>query len=409
MNSENPTSNPGPQTAPKAGALFSAGFRPFFLLAGFYGFFPIFSWLWAYLGDGDVPGYFAPSHWHGHEMVFGFVIAAASGFLLTAVPNWTYSKPFQGAPLAALTLVWLLGRAVMWFGWPLSPLFVAIVDLMMIPTLAVYIGRRLVAHGVRQNYIVLVVLSVLFCANLLMHLEALAILPDSAGLGLNLGVFGVIFLVAMISGRIIPGFTANALRREGINVFTETPMTVTRLVVLSIVLAILFDLFGGDEGTGRLAAGVTAATAALALLIRMRRWKSFMVVRQPIVWILHAGHFWLIVGFALLAASHFSDEISRDAGLHAFTAGAIGTMIIAMVTRVSLGHSGREIKASPAIVVAYFMVILGSILRVIAALAQTLLPGEGYSYLIGAGGLLWAGGFVVFTIVFWPILTRSRL
>ena len=350
MNARISDNTSGPSNGFSFGALLSAGFRPFFLFAGFYGFAPILAWLWSLLGDGGIPGEFVPAHWHGHEMIFGFVIAAATGFLLTAVPNWTNSPPFKGAPLALMAAIWLLGRLAMWFGWPLGALFVAVIDLTMIPTLGIFIALRLIAHKVPQNYVVLVILFILFVANLMMHLENLGVTLDTAGLGLQLAVYGVIFLVTMISGRVIPGFTGNALRRQGINVYTETPSTVTKAVVLCLALAVLSDLFGGDGEYGRAAAGVAAGLAAITLFIRMKNWKSLMVLSDPIVWVLHAGHFWLVVGFALLAAAHFSDGIERDAGLHALTTGAIGTMVLAMMTRVGLGHlDGKSRHQGPSL------------------------------------------------------------
>jgi uncharacterized protein involved in response to NO len=390
-------------------AFLSAGFRPFFLFAGLYAVLPVFAWVAAFLGDGNTPGEFAPSYWHGHEMVFGFVSAAATGFLLTAVPNWTRTLPFSGKPLTVLVLIWFCGRLAMWFGWPAGPFFVAIVDLTLIPALGIYIGRRLVAHRVRRNYIVLVVLSILFLANLMMHLENMGMLTDSAGLGLNLGIYAVVFLVAMISGRVIPGFTANALHRRGIDADTQTPTKVAFVVISSLILAAAFDLFGGDSEIAHSLAGGMAGLVSLALLVRMWRWKTRMILGDPIVWVLHVGHFWLVIGFALLAGAHFNDGMMRDAGLHALTTGAIGTMIIGMMTRAGLGHSGREIKASGAITAAYLMIITGAALRTVAAVAQAELPGDGYSILIGVAGLLWAGGFVVFVSVFWPILTRPKI
>jgi len=381
-------------------ALLSAGFRPFFLLAGISGVVPIVAWLLAFLGDGNTPGDFAPAQWHGHEMIFGFVTAAAAGFLLTAVPNWTRSGPFSGWPLAVLVSIWLGGRLAMWLGAPVGPLPIAIVDLAMIPVLAFYIGKRIIAHKMRRNYIVLVVLFVLFVANLLMHLEALQVFDDSAWLGLNLGIYVVILLVALISGRVIPGFTANALRRQGIEVDTQTPNYMTVIVIASLIAAALFDLFAIEGGE------FLAAFAAAALLLRMWRWKTFMILNDPLVWVLHAGHLWLVIGFALLALAGFSDALERDAALHALTAGAMGTMVLGMMTRVALGHSGRDMQVRAPIVVAYLMVIVGAGLRVIAVIAPM---GSSFAYLIGAAGVLWAGGYVIFTIVYWPILTRPRL
>jgi len=406
MNTSIPTNDPDNNEVKTLFIFLSAGFRPFFLFAGIYGAVPLLAWLWVFLGDGSTPGNFAPSYWHGHEMIFGFVIAAAAGFLLTAVPNWTGSDPFSGWPLAILVLIWVSGRMAMWFGASLGPHFVAGVDLLMIPALAIYIGRRLVAHKVRRNYIVLGVLGLLFMSNLMMHLEATGTYGDSARFGLDLGMYGVVILVTLISGRVIPGFTANALRRQGVEVETGTPESVTKAVMLCVILAVLSDLFAGES---RLVAGIFAAFASLALLIRMGRWKTRLVLGDPIVWVLHAGHLWLVMGFALLAAANLSDAVERGAAVHALTAGAMGTMVLAMMSRVALGHSGREILASPATVAAYWMVIMGSFFRVSAPLVQVQLPGDSFSILIGAAGLLWAGGYMIFTVAFWPILIKPRL
>lgn len=404
MNVKIPISDPSQADNRETLAFFSAGFRPFFLLAGIYGFTPIFAWLWAYLGDGTTPGHFAPPYWHGHEMIFGFVAAAASGFLLTAVPNWTRTLPYSGKPLVFLVLIWLIGRLAMWFGGDVSPVLVAVLDLSFMPVLAVYIGWRLIAHGLKRNYIVLGILSVLFLANLAMHLETLDVFPDSAEFGLKLGIYGVVFLVTMISGRVIPGFTANALRLQGVETDTATPETVTRAVILSVVGALVLDLFVDLPQVS----AVFFALAAVALLVRMAKWQTLKILHEPIVWILHVGHFWLVIGFFLLAASNLVEGIERDAGLHALTAGAMGTMIVAMMTRAGLGHSGRKIKASAPIVVAYWMIVAGGVLRVTAALSAPYLPGDSFAFLIGIGGTLWGLGFLTFALVFLPIVTRPR-
>ena len=373
------------------------------MFAGLYGMAPMVFWLMVSSGEGYVPGPLPPIYWHGHEMLFGFAIAAVCGFMLTAVPNWTRTGPFRGWQLGLLVLIWLAGRLAMWLGGPAGPVFVAVVDLAMIPVLALYIGKRLLAHKMRRNYIVLVILFVLFGANVMMHLEAMQVLSDSAGFGLNLGIYVVVLLVTLISGRVIPGFTANALRRQQIDVDTQTPGHVTGVVIVSLILAAAFDLFDLPG------AGVVAAVAALALLMRMVRWKTMLILDDPLVWVLHVGHLWLAVGLGLMAAAHFSDGLERDAGLHALTAGAMGTMVLGMMTRVSLGHSGRELKVGAPIVAAYIMVIVGALLRVLVAIVPEQLPGDSLSYLISVAGLLWAGGYTVFVIVYWPILTRTRI
>ncbi|MHA1597585.1 MAG: NnrS family protein, partial [Alphaproteobacteria bacterium] len=285
---------------------FSAAFRPFFLFAGLYAMAPLIFWLTVSGGDATVPGPLAPSYWHGHEMLFGFAIAAACGFLLTAVPNWASSAPVTGVELAILVGLWLVGRIAFWFGWPLGPGLVAALDLALLPALAVIVGRRIVAAGLRRNYVFLGLLGILFTGNLLMHLQAIGVTEDTAGTGIRLGIYGLVLLLALIGGRIVPNFTSGALRAAGKSVEASTPPGIEKLVVISLLIAIIADLAGDAIPGGLLT--VSRLLAAVALLLRMRNWQTGEILDQPIVWVLHLGHLWLVVGFALLGMSTLTGQ-----------------------------------------------------------------------------------------------------
>jgi len=379
-------------------AFLSAGFRPFFLFAGIYGMAPLALWLTAYAGTGGVPGPLPPVYWHGHEMLFGFAAAAACGFLLTAVPNWTRTPGLKGFNLGLLALLWVAGRVAFWFGWPLGPVPVAIIDLSLIPALAVVVGGRLVAAGLRRNYVFLGLLGLLFAGNLLMHLQAAGLASATAGTGLRLGVYGFVLMLALIGGRIVPNFTGGALRSLGLKVEATTPPIVEKLVIAGLLAAIIADLAVGTV-PGKVTA-VLQLLASAALLVRMRHWQTRRILGLPIVWVLHLGHLWLAAGFALLGLSGLTGHPGESAALHALTAGAIGTMVLAVMTRAALGHTGRKIHASNPIVAAYLLVSLGTLFRVLT-------PYLGVPAIV-TGGILWALAFAVFTVVFWPILTLKR-
>ncbi|MFW6051716.1 MAG: NnrS family protein, partial [Myxococcota bacterium] len=215
--------------------LLAGGFRPFFLLAGLYAVVSVGAWLVAYAGAWSLPRPWVPMWWHGHELVFGFAAAAICGFLLTAVPKWTGTAPVTGAPLGALVLVWMAGRAAMWAAGALPPAVVAVVDLALFPALGLAVGRPILRARNRRNYGFPVLLLALFAANLLMHAQVLGIAGTDRA-GLYLGLYIVVAMVAVVSGRIVPAFTSNALARRGGPAVRQAP-TLGRTAVAAVVLA----------------------------------------------------------------------------------------------------------------------------------------------------------------------------
>ncbi len=367
------------------------------------------TWIAVYAGEASLPGPMSPIYWHGHEMVFGFGVAGMAGFLLTAVPSWTGSPPVAGPRLAGLALLWIIGRAAMWVGWGLGPWFVAIADMALLTALCAVLGAKIIACGQVRNYPLLALLAVLLLANGLMHLDTLQLLEGAAATGLRLGVYVFCLLIALIGGRVIPAFTTNVLRARGDTTTVTSSPTVEKLAIAGLILAIIMDLAAPDFGPWRTAAGTVAVVAGMILVLRMRRWRLVKVLDEPILWILHMGHIWLALGMILKGLADLSDIIAPGDAIHALSAGAMGTMIMAMMTRAASGHTGRPMKAPPLIVLAYGLVIIGALLRVTGPTVGALFASDMEVAIIITGGLMWVGGYALFSFVFWPILTGPRL
>lgn len=394
------------ESAPQGRALsvfFSYGFRPFFLLGPLYGAVVMalfLFWIGIHHAGGQVVSLTiaqAPHIWHAHEMLFGYTMAVIAGFLLTAVPNWTGSHAVQGRMLAFITLTWLAGRLAMGFSASLPPLAVAIADLAMLPVLAPLVIAAMMKTWSKRNFIFLPIIAVLFTANLLTHLEFLDLLQDGIERGLRLALDAIILLIAIVGGRVVPAFTTNSLRNRGID---DLPTNVTALNVAGIVLvAAVLVLDQIDPGHASAAYAAIAAAAVNGL--RLIGWKGHRTFGDPIVWILHLGFAWLVAGLALKGTAILSTEISEQTALHALTAGAVGTMTLAIMSRAALGHTGRPLVAAPATVLAYTLVSVGALVRL---LGPVFLPAR-YSEGILLSGGLWTAGLAIFVVAYWPILT----
>jgi uncharacterized protein involved in response to NO len=382
------------------GPLFSYGFRPFFLLAALSAVLTLSTLL-----AGVRAGYWPPDamllgRWHGHEMLFGFVGAAVAGFLLTAVPTWTNSRAVSGWPLAALVLAWIAGRVVMHPAAMLqgSPLLLA--DALFFPLLAVAVGRALATTRNYRNLPFVAILALLTAADVAFlgaHLRWWPSLPfDPLRFVANL----VQLMIALIGGRIIPLFTRNALLRSGIKITMKPSSWLDRISLAVLVGVIAVDLVRPNGVT----AGVLALLGAALLAVRLARWQGWRALGMPIVWILHAGYAWLVIALALKAAWLLGEAPWAVNWLHALTAGAFGTMILGVMTRVALGHTGRPLVVSAPITGAYALVILGAALRV----AGPAFASGSYSLVLSAAALCWASGFAIFLGVYLPIMVRPR-
>jgi len=381
--------------APGAPAILSAGFRPFFLLSALWSAIALPVWLAAYM-HGYAPGGALPAMvWHAHEMIYGYALAAVTGFLLTAVPNWTGRLPLRGAPLAALAGLWLAGRMALLFA---SAGPAAALDLAFGAALIALIAREVASARNFHNYPIVAVLGVLFAGNVLVHLQALG-LAYTAALGNRIGVATLLALIALIGGRIIPSFTRNWLARNRPEVAEPAPHS--KLDWICLALTVL--------GVGAWAAAPDAdVTHALELLggtaaaLRLSRWKGLSAAREPLVFVLHMGYAWLALGLLFLGLNGFAGWVAQGAPLHALTVGAIGTMTLAVMTRASLGHSGRPLAAGAGTIALYLLVTLAACLRTGAAFSNH------YAVITSLAGLAWSAAFATFAFTYGPLLLRRK-
>jgi uncharacterized protein involved in response to NO len=372
------------------------GFRPFFFLGAVHAGVAIPLWLCAYLGGIEVGGPFAGMHWHAHEMLFGFLAAVIAGFVLTAIPNWTGRLPLSGLPLLLLVALWLSGRAACLLA--ADPWLAMIIDLAFPAVLAAAIWREVVAGRNWKNAPVAAMITLFGLANALDHLASAGLLPHDLGQRLALAVAAM--LVALIGGRIVPSFTRNWLAKQRATKL-PVPFGAVDKAALAATAAAAFGLAVSPDSA---ATGTTLCLAGLLLAARLLGWRGHATIREPILFVLHVGYGWLAASLLLLGAAAFLPAIPQSAALHALTAGAIGTMTLAVMSRASLGHTGRAIVAGRAVTAMYALVSAGAGLRVAAPFL-----GEGYTAMLSAGGTLWSTGFLLFAVRYAPILWGRRV
>jgi uncharacterized protein involved in response to NO len=374
------------------------GFRPFFALAGLYAALSVTLWLLMWTGTIGFSPTLPPSWFHAHEMLFGFAGAALGGFLLTAVPNWTGQGPIRGGALLALVLAWIAGRAAMLASGALDPRLAAAADLLFFPLLAAFQAPAILVRSARRNLIFVAILAALLLANLGVHLEALG-LAETARWGLRLGLNVFVLAVTLVGGRVVPAFTQGGLKAQGIPTAIEPAPRLDAAAILSVAAMTVAEA-AGVPGAG---VGMLAGLAAFANLARLARWRGLETLRWPLLWVLHLGMAWLVAGLALKSLAGFG-LVPEFAALHALGAGAIGTMTLAIMTRATLGHTGRELIAAPGSGLAYLCVSFGALARVTAAFAADVqVP------LTVAGGALWAAGFVLFLWIYGKMLLGPRV
>ena len=380
-------------------ALFSAGFRPFFLLACVWSAIAVPVWLCVYAGQIALPSALAPTLWHVHEMIFGFAFATIAGFLLTAIPNWTGRLPIKGAPLALLAALWLAGRVAVLVSGTTGPLAAAIVDLAFPAAFLAVIARELVAGRNWRNLPMLGALLLLMCGSALVHLQAIG-LAATAPLGNRLGIATVLMLIALVGGRIVPSFTRNwlAKARPG----GALPAQAGRLDMAALLVT-LAGLGTWVAAPASAAAPWLELAAGFAVSVRLSRWCGLGTLREPLVFILHLGYGWLALGLLLLGFNGLHPVLPATAALHALTAGAIGTMTLAVMTRATLGHSGRGLAAGPGTRAIYLLVTLAALLRLAAPLA-----GGHALTLTWIAGAAWSAAFGLFAVLYGGLLMRAR-
>ncbi|MDP6705592.1 MAG: NnrS family protein [Alphaproteobacteria bacterium] len=374
------------------------GFRVFFLLGPAYAVLAMAFWfLW--LAELAPMAQGAPALWHGHEMVFGYALAAMAGFLLTASPNWTGAKALSGTPLAMLALVWLAGRLAMWLSPWLPGLLVAALDLAFIPALlAALVGQWFGAKS-KKHLVFVPILTLIWLGNLILHLDLVGIDGADASAGLRLSILVLVLTIVLIGGRVVPAFTRSALAgRDKAPPIPSRPH-IDRAAIALTVVAIVIDALGPE--TPYAAAAFLAAAALNA--IRFAAWCWWRTWHDPLLWILHAGYAWIVFGLALMGLAA-AGLVEGGAALHSLTVGAVGTMTTAIMSRAILGHSGRPLRAAGPTVAAYLLILSAGLLRVLPELVWSPAP----SSTLALAALAWVAGFAVFTAVHLPMLLRPR-
>ena len=374
------------------------GYRPFFLFAGLYAATAIGLWLLVLQGRLVLPGALDPVLWHQHEMIFGFATAAIAGFLLTAVPNWTGRLPVAGWPLGLLAGLWLAGRCAVFSTHSAGPWPAAVIDGAFLPVFAAVVLREIIAGRNWRNAKVAIPVALLALCNLAVHAESVGLAEDSARPALRLAIFLVLTLISIVGGRVVPSFTRNWLVKRRV---TALPRNIKALDGAAIALVPLLGLAYVIVPESPVTAALALA-AAVAHGARLALWQGHRTGADPLVWILHVGYAWLPVGFALLGVALLIDDMPQTAALHALTAGAVGTMTLAVMTRASLGHSGRALAADRATTLSYLLVIAAAAVRVAAPMAGW--PVFGYE----ASAVLWVAGFALFSVAYFPVLVLPR-
>ena len=370
-------------------ALFRQGFRPFFLGAGLWAFAAVALWIAVVQGAVSIPTAFGPIAWHAHEMIFGFATAVIAGFLLTAIPNWTGRMPLQGPPLIILFGIWLAGRAAMLSSAVIGPGLAAALDLSFLVVLLGAVLREIISGHNWRNLPMPVALGGLLLANVLTHLEAAG--RAATGLvGQRLGIATIIMLISLIGGRIIPSFTRNWLAKRAGNKAPASFEAFDRACLVLTLAALGAWVADPDDA----ATGAALFVAGLANLVRLARWRGHRTLAEPLVWSLHIGFLWVPVGLCLLGLGVFAPQVvPPTAGLHALTAGAIGSMTLAVMTRATLGHTGRALAADPWTTGIYALVAIAAISRVAAPIiSDVTVP------LLWTSGLLWSAAFGLFAV-----------
>jgi uncharacterized protein involved in response to NO len=378
-------------------ALFAYGFRPFFFATGGYALLSLIAWLWIYTtGVQPLPNQPAQL-WHGHEMLYGFVGAAIAGFLLTAVPSWT---GFAGAPLILLAALWLIGRLAFAAAAVLPLSLVAVCELAFIPALGGLLARPLLRVRNRNSPMLLVLAGIWLTDVVFLY----ALMRDDVPLArttLLVAIDIVLLLVTVIGGRIVPAFTASALRARGRASDVRSSRWTDGIVMGAMIAVVFVDIIAPWHWV----AGGIAAVAAIAHVWRLIGWRSWRTLDEPLVWSLHLAYAWLPVGLAMKALYLAGNVEWAAHWLHALTIGVAAAMILAVMTRASLGHTGRPLLASRLIGSAYTLLSLAAVMRVFA---PPLAPGV-YRWSVMVAGTLWICAFGIFIVVYTPILLRPRI
>jgi uncharacterized protein involved in response to NO len=377
-------------------ALFSYGFRPFFLFGAAWAAAAVLLWILQWYGKLTLPTAFTALDWHIHAMLYGYVPAVVAGFLLTAIPNWTGRLPLAGRPLILLFSLWVAGRIAVLGSSLIGEPVAALIDIAFLLALGGAACREIVAGRNWRNLRVLIVLAMLAAGNIVFHLEVA--LRGVADYGVRIGIAAAIALIMLVGGRIVPSFTHNWLARRA---STRLPRSFSRYDAAAITLAAAALLSWIVRPTW-LVTGILLVVAGAAHIGRLARWAGERTFADRLVLVLHVGYAFVPLGFVLTGiAAVRPDWIAMSAGIHAWTAGAVGVMTLAVMTRASLGHTGSALVASRGTELVYAMVVISAVSRIAAAQGTPAL-------LLEVAASAWIAGFAGFVVAYGPNLVRPR-
>jgi uncharacterized protein involved in response to NO len=376
--------------------VFSAGFRPFFLGGAIQAAVAILVWLPVFYGELRLTSAFAPRDWHIHEMLYGYLPAVVTGFLFTAIPNWTGRLPIRGTPLVALVVVWLAGRTAVTFSADTSWWIAMLVDASFLLLVAAAAAREIIAGRNWRNLAVVALVLVLLAGNVAFHLEAH--LAGSADYAIRVGIAVVVLLISLIGGRIIPSFTRNWLVRQAPGRLPVPFGRFDKITIAVSALALLTWIAAPDYRV----TGLLLGLAGVLQVVRLSRWAGERTSRERLLAVLHVGYAFVPLGFLLNALAAF-DIVPAGAGIHAWMAGAAGIMTLAVMTRATLGHTGQELTASGATQAIYLAVIVAAVARICAVLHPA-----ASEVLLHIAGFAWIAAFFGFALAYGPLLLGSR-
>jgi uncharacterized protein involved in response to NO len=374
----------------------AAGFRPFFLLGALQAGTAMLVWLPIFYGELRLTSAFAPRDWHVHEMLYGYLPAVITGFLFTAIPNWTGRLPIQGSPLLALVVVWLAGRIAVTFSADASWWLAMLIDTSFLLLIAAAAAREIIAGRNWRNLAIVAMVLVLLAGNVAFHLEAH--FAGGADYAIRVGIAVVVLLISLIGGRIIPSFTRNWLVQQAPGRLPVPFGRFDKVTIAVSAVALLAWIVRPDLQI----AGIFLGLGGALQLVRLTRWAGERTFRERLLTVLHVGYAFVPLGFLLNAAAAF-DVVPASAGIHAWMAGGAGIMTLAVMTRASLGHTGQELTASTATQAIYLAIITAAVARICAVLHPA-----ASEVLLHVAGFAWIAAFFGFALAYGPLLLGSR-
>ncbi len=383
--------------------LLEGGFRIFFLSAAIYAALTMILWTTELMGlsslsDGNLA--MPLSLWHAHELIFGFIVAVVAGFLTTAVPVWTGTPRVRGPELGFIYLLWLAGRIVLAVSGDLPALMVALIDISFIPLLAAVIAKRIIAKKMWRNLGFVPLLLAIMAGNILFHLEMAGWTEDTASAGIQLAIGLLILMTVIIGGRVIPVFTSNWRKRSGMEGLAASPVWIGRATILSCLIAVIADAFPVQDTL----TGILNIVAGFFILFRLSKWRSWETFSDPLVCVLHVGYALMGLGFLVESLFFLTDLLPQILAQHVFTIGGLGVMVLGMMSRIALGHTGRPLNISPVITLTYGLILLSLASRVL----PTLILPDFYDIGLRIAGASWVLAWLLYLVIYIPILLAPR-